>query len=308
MCKAGAQTCLVMYHCGGLAPFIFSGAVNSEFDAYHRFACTTTTCILNTFSIFSVSRGMQKLHLLSIKSCQSHRFHFPSFKSSRLVQSRQNARDSWTPGWRDRLWDARWDHLTFSSSIRLLNFVTGLTTRSVVPPEEQAFATMRATLNKGCNFWNGGEFYGPPDRNSLTLLRKYYEKYPEDADNIVLNIKGATRILPTLRPDGSPEFVKESVYKCLEMLGPRGRIDMFECARRDPNVPLEKTLGALAELVQAGKIGGIALSEVNAGTIREAAKITKIVAVEIELSLWRTEPLTNGIATACAELDIPIIA
>ena len=83
---------------------------------------------------------------------------------------------------------------------------------------------------------------------------------------------------------------------------------MFESARRDPDVPLEQTLGALAELVKEGKIGGVALSEVNADTIREAAKITKIAAVEIELSLWQTEPLTNGIAKACAELDIPIIA
>lgn len=95
---------------------------------------------------------------------------------------------------------------------------------------------------------------------------------------------------------------------CLKMMGGKGRIDIFECARRDPNVPLEKTLGALEELVKEGKIGGVALSEVNANTIIEAAKITKIVAVEIELSLWQTEPLTNGIAKACAELKIPIHA
>lgn len=83
---------------------------------------------------------------------------------------------------------------------------------------------------------------------------------------------------------------------------------MFECARRDPKVPLKETLGALAELVDEGKIGGVALCEVSANTIREAAKITRIVAVEVELSLWSTEPLTNGIAEACFELNIPIIA
>lgn len=78
---------------------------------------------------------------------------------------------------------------------------------------------------------------------------------------MVLNVKGATR--PHLEPDGSPGFVKKSVDHCLEMLGGRGRIDMFECARRDPNVPLEQTLGALAELVNESKIGGVALSEVS---------------------------------------------
>ena len=95
---------------------------------------------------------------------------------------------------------------------------------------------------------------------------------------------------------------------CLEMLGPVGNIDMFECARRDPNVPLEETLGALEELVQEGRIGGVALSEVNAGTIRQASSITKIVAVEVELSLWETGVLRNGVAAACKQLDIPIIA
>ena len=184
----------------------------------------------------------------------------------------------------------------------------GLTWRFGNVSEEQAFASMRAALTASSNLWNGGEFYGPPENNSLTLLKKYYAKYPEDAEKVVLNVKGATRTHPTLRPDGSPEYVKESVNRCLEMMGEKGRIDMFECARRDPNVPLTETLGALAELVDEGKIGGVALSEVSADTIREAAKITKIVAVEIELSLWSTEPLTNGITKACAELNIPIIA
>ena len=165
---------------------------------------------------------------------------------------------------------------------------------------------MRSAVTSGCNFWNGGEFYGTPESNSLTLLNEYYALYPEDADKVVLNIKGAMG--PGMKPDGSPEYVRKSVENCLKMLGERGKIDMFECARRDPTVPLEKTLKALAELVDEGKIGGVALSEVNANTIRESAKITKIVAVEVELSLWSTEPLTNGIAEACAELDIPIIA
>lgn len=142
--------------------------------------------------------------------------------------------------------------------------------------------------------------------NSTVHLKKYYAKYSEDAEKVVLNIKGAT--LPNLQPDGSPEFMRQSVTNCLKMLGDKGRIDTVECARRDPNVPLEQTLGALAELVNEGKIGGIALSEVSADTIREAAKITEIVAVEVELSIWSTEPLTNGIAEACFELNIPIIA
>lgn len=68
---------------------------------------------------------------------------------------------------------------------------------------------------------------------------------PRDAEKVVLNIKRGAR--PNLQPDGNPEFVRESVEKCLEMLGGRGRIDMFECARKDPEVPLEKTLGVLKD-------------------------------------------------------------
>ena len=174
-------------------------------------------------------------------------------------------------------------------------------------PEEQAFAAMRAALSAGCNLWDGGEFYGPsPEINSLTLLKKYFDKYPEDAAKVVLNIKGALR--PGMVPDGSPGFVRQSVERCVELLGGNAKIDMFECARRDPNAPLETTLAALRDLVQEGKIGGIALSEVNANTIREAAKTTKIVAVEVEISLFCTDPLTNGITDACAELGIPVIA
>ncbi|CAD6594539.1 MAG: hypothetical protein ASARMPRED_000619 [Alectoria sarmentosa] len=141
---------------------------------------------------------------------------------------------------------------------------------------------------------------------SLTLLNKYYAKYPEDADKVVLNIKGALR--PGLIPDGSPKFVRQSAERCVEMLGGKGKIDMFECGRRDPNTPLEITIGALEELEKEGKIGGVALSEVNGDTIRAAAKITRIVAVEVEISLISTEPLYNGIARTCAELNIPIIA
>jgi pyridoxine 4-dehydrogenase len=176
-----------------------------------------------------------------------------------------------------------------------------------MPPEEQSYAAMRAALSTGCNLWDGGEFYGPsPEVNSLSLLRGYFTKYPQDADKVVLNIKGGLR--PGLIPDGSPEFVRQSVERCVKLLGGTKKIDMFECARRDPNTPLEATLATLQELVKEDKIGGIALSEVNADTIRAAARITKIVAVEVEVSLFCTDALSNGIAEACAELDIPIIA
>jgi len=181
----------------------------------------------------------------------------------------------------------------------------GLTWRPTPTPEEQAFKAMKASLTAGCNFWNAGEFYGTESYNSLHLLNKYFTKYPEDADKVVLSIKG---VLKDMNPDGSPENVKRSVENCLKILDGKKSIDIFEPARVDKNVPFEITLKALEEYVKAGKIGGISLSEVGAATIHKAVKVTKIVAIEVELSLWSLDILNNGVAKAAAEHNIPIVA
>jgi pyridoxine 4-dehydrogenase len=169
---------------------------------------------------------------------------------------------------------------------------------------------MRASLAEGANCWNGGEFYGTPQRNSLHLLNEYFTKYPEDADKVVLSIKGGMtgEGFPRGRIDGSPENIKRSIDECLRVLDGKKFLDLFEAARVDPNTPIEVTVGAINEYVKAGKLGGISLSEVNANSIRRAAKVAKISAVEVEFSLWSTDILENGIAEACAELDIPIFA
>ncbi|KAI0125576.1 aldo/keto reductase [Xylariales sp. AK1849] len=184
----------------------------------------------------------------------------------------------------------------------------GLTWRATPCSQEQAFEAMREALKNGMNFWNGGEFYGTPEYNSLHLLERYFEKYPEDANKVVLSIKGAGG--PSgHHPSGSPEEVRRSLDNSINLLKGRKKIDIFECARRDPKTPLEVTFGVIdKEYVQTGKIGGISLSEVKASTVHEAAKITKIVACEIELSLFHTDILDNGVAAACAEHNIPLVA
>ncbi|KAI1174583.1 putative aldo/keto reductase [Nemania sp. FL0916] len=184
----------------------------------------------------------------------------------------------------------------------------GLTWRITPCPQEQAFEAMRAALKNGCNFWNGGEIYGKPDYNSLVLLERYFEKYPEDADKVVLSIKGGNNP-ETGHSDGSPENTRRTIDDCMTQLKGRKRIDLFEFARRDPNVPLEVTFGVIEkEYIQAGKIGGISLSEVRAETIHEAVKYTKVMAVEVELSMFSTHVLDNGVAAACTQYGIPLIA
>lgn len=175
-----------------------------------------------------------------------------------------------------------------------------------IPSEENAIESLRTAAELGCLLWDGGEFYGKPDYNSLVLLNRFFRKYPQYADKVVLNIKGAQEA--NFVPNSSPAYIKESVSNCLAQLDGTAKIAMFECARRDVKVPLKDTLDALQKLVQEGKIESVALSEVNAKTIQEASKIIRIAAVEVELSLWCTDPLINGIAQTCVELNIPILA
>lgn len=139
-------------------------------------------------------------------------------------------------------------------------------------PKAEAFAALDAALATGANFWNGGQFYGTPEYNSLHLLRDYFAENPDAADRIVLSIKGG--MTSDRIPDGSEEFVRQSVENCLKVLPPSvKKIDIFQCARVDPNTPIETTMKALQKLVEEGKIGAIGLSEVKAETIKRACAI-----------------------------------
>ncbi|KAI3323500.1 Aldo/keto reductase [Xylariaceae sp. AK1471] len=172
---------------------------------------------------------------------------------------------------------------------------------------DDKIAMIKAALDAGANFLNGSEFYGPSlQDNSLTLLHEYFDKYPEDANKVVIGIKGGMRLPMTV--DNSPEFTRESIENCLGLIGDKGKIDMWEMARRTTQTEYIQSLRVIDSYVKQGKIGGVTLSEVNANTIRQAAKVVKVVGVEIELSLFHTDPLHDGICAACAELDIPIFA
>ncbi|KAI9890190.1 MAG: Pyridoxine 4-dehydrogenase [Vezdaea aestivalis] len=183
----------------------------------------------------------------------------------------------------------------------------GLTWKANPVPVDDSVKAMKAAFEEGCTYFNAGEFYGTPEYNSLHILKAYFTKYPEDAEKVVLNIKGGMQTA-TLAPSGSVEGVQRSIDTCLKVLDGSKKIDIFECARVDPNVPIETTMKALAANVQAGKIGSIGLSEVNANTIKRAAKVHPISTVEIEMSLWSTESLTNGVLATCGELGIPVTA
>lgn len=211
------------------------------------------------------------------------------------------------------------DHTTMSASTSVLKQVRigfglmGMTWRPNPQPFEASFKTIEATHAKGVTFWNGGEIYGTPEKNSLHLLRDYFNQHPGEAEKVILSIKGGYNAA-THTPDGSPEGVKRSIDNCNSILKGAKKMDIFEVARFDPNVPIETTVEALAKHVQNGDIGAIGLSEVKASTIRKAHELSVkltgkgIAGVEVELSLWATDILQNGVAATCAELGIPIVA
>ncbi|KAK9387073.1 NADP-dependent oxidoreductase domain-containing protein [Lipomyces mesembrius] len=184
----------------------------------------------------------------------------------------------------------------------------GFTWRPKITPDDRAFSVMKRAIELGAKFFNSGEFYGSiePTMN-LDLVNRFFTKYPEYSEKVVLSVKGGAD-LKTLTPDGRPEAVRASVNNILKHLGGAKKLDIFECARVDKKVPIEITIGALKEMVNEGLIGGISLSEVGVESIKRAAKVHPIAAVEIEYSLWSLEAYELGVLQTCAELGIPVVA
>lgn len=190
----------------------------------------------------------------------------------------------------------------------ILPILTGFTQPGFSLPDEESFKVLKAAIAAGVNSWNGADFYGTPDNNSLHLMNRYFSAYPEDADEVVLCIKSGIKDMRTFTMDCSPEVLRASADNALKILDSKKKIDIFGCARTDPAVPVEESIKTLAELKAEGKIAGIQLSEVRAETIRRAAAIAKIDMVEAEISLWATEVFENGVAAICAEMGIVLIA
>jgi pyridoxine 4-dehydrogenase len=173
--------------------------------------------------------------------------------------------------------------------------------------DEDSFAAMKAALTNGANFWNSGDFYGYPDKlSNLKLLRRYFDKYPEDADKIFLSVKGGSQA-DSVDPDGSAESVARTLQNVKDILGDSKKLDMFTLARIG-DVPIEETVKAIDQHIKRGDIGSYCLSETSADTIRRAHKVRPIDAIEIEVSLWSREAEFNGVFAVCKELGIPVIA
>jgi aryl-alcohol dehydrogenase-like predicted oxidoreductase len=174
--------------------------------------------------------------------------------------------------------------------------------------EDEGIATIRRALELGIDFIDTAQLYGPLTNEELVgrAIEGHRDEYVI-ATKFARNIDNATPgDMSTVGPvDGSPAYVHRSVDGSLQRLK-TDHIDLYYQHRVDPNVEIEETVGAMAELVQQGKILHIGLSEAAPETIRRAHAVHPITAVQTEYSLW-TRDVEAEVLPTCRELGIGFV-
>lgn len=172
--------------------------------------------------------------------------------------------------------------------------------------EVETQETLARALDLGVTFWDTADIYG--DGVSETRIGAFFAANPGARDRVVLATKFAIGRGPDGRRtvDNSPAYMRKSLEASLKRLR-TDRVDLYYLHRYDPQVPIEETVGALAEEVAAGRIGAIGLSEVAPDTVRRAHAVHPIAAVQSEYSLWTRSP-ELGLISTCAELGALFVA
>ncbi|MGM9485439.1 aldo/keto reductase [Roseateles sp. NT4] len=169
--------------------------------------------------------------------------------------------------------------------------------------DAQSLAVLNHALDIGINFLDTADMYGV-GANEKLLSRLLAARRGE----VIIATKFGNVRAPDgtmLRIDGSPAYVREACDASLQRLGV-DHIDLYYQHRVDKAVPIEETVGAMAELVQAGKIRHLGLSEASAATIRRAHAVHPIAAVQTEYSLWSRDVEAEVLPT-CRELGIALV-
>ena len=171
--------------------------------------------------------------------------------------------------------------------------------------DDESIATIHRALDLGLNFLDTADAYGPHTNERLVGRAIAGRR-----DEVMLATKfGNVRDPndPSARSvNGKPEYVRSACEGSLQRLGV-DHIDLYYQHRVDPNTPIEETVGAMAELVQEGKVRYIGLSEAAPDTLRRANAVHQITALQTEYSLWTRDP-ADEILPTCRELGIGFVA
>jgi aryl-alcohol dehydrogenase-like predicted oxidoreductase len=170
--------------------------------------------------------------------------------------------------------------------------------------EAKNVATLHRAVEIGVTLWDTSDMYGT-GRNEELVGRALQGR----REQVVVATKfGVTRGADGsfTGVDGRPEYVRQACEGSLRRLGV-DHIDLYYQHRVDPKVPIEETVGAMAELVREGKVRFLGLSEAAAGTVRRAVKVHPIAALQSEYSLWSRD-LEDEILPACRELGVGLVA
>jgi aryl-alcohol dehydrogenase-like predicted oxidoreductase len=171
--------------------------------------------------------------------------------------------------------------------------------------EAESIATIHAALDAGINLVDTGDFYGM-GHNEMLIGRALADR---NRDDVVLSVKFGAQRAPDnswLGYDARPAAVKTACAYSLQRLR-TDHIDVYRPARLDQNVPIEETVGAIGELIDAGYVRYVGLSEVGADTIRRAAAVRPVCDLQIEYSLI-SRRIEREILPVCRELGIAITA
>ena len=171
--------------------------------------------------------------------------------------------------------------------------------------DPESLATLHHALDRGINFLDTADMYGP-HHNERLLAQVLATRR---SDIFVATKFGIMRdpANPAVRGiNGKPEYVRAACDASLQRLGV-DVIDLYYQHRVDPATPIEETVGAMAELVRAGKVRYLGLSEAGAATIRRAHAVHPITALQMEYSVW-TRDAEDGLLAVCRELGIGFVA
>ncbi len=168
--------------------------------------------------------------------------------------------------------------------------------------EQESRATIRAAVESGVTLFDTADIYGPFTNEVLVG-----EELRSSRDAVVIATKFGNEALPdgSARINGRPEYVRSAADASLGRLGV-DVIDLYYQHRVDPDVPIEETVGAMAGLVEAGKVRYLGLSEASAATVRRAHQVHPITALQSEYSLWTRDPEGEVLDTVC-ELGIGFV-